>query len=71
MRKIVRDSGVIFVLIFASELCIFSHLKKPEKRRDATPLATTKRLYYCHSETRSAEQSYLRNVLQVALLIQS
>ena len=32
----------------------FSHLQKPEKRGDATPLATAKRLHFCHFEARSA-----------------
>jgi hypothetical protein len=33
---------------------LVSHPQKAEKRGDATPLATTERLYYCHWEARSA-----------------
>ena len=55
-------------------------LAKVRKRGDSTPLATTKRFYYCHCEARSAEaisslDSFASGssdncfVLQVALVI--
>ncbi len=43
-----------------------SHLLKPEKRAEATPLATTKRLCYRHCEARAPRQSHQRSFLEVA-----
>jgi hypothetical protein len=46
----------------------FSHLQKPEKRGDATPIATKNDLIIVIARHEAPKQSHLRNVLQVALL---